>query len=89
MNQPTATSQKPIYLIVKHLASAVFVTSEPDVEPLTAGEPELELRASQIGLGYDENERVFTLHAFDAENTGENRVERRPAPARLDGDGGP
>lgn len=26
-------SQKPIYLIVKHLAGAVFVTSEPDVEP--------------------------------------------------------
>ena len=26
-------SQKPIYIIVKHLASVVFVTSEPDVEP--------------------------------------------------------
>jgi uncharacterized repeat protein (TIGR03847 family) len=44
-------------------------SNEPDVEPLAAGEPELELRASQIGLGYDENEGVFTLHAFDAEGT--------------------
>src|SRR6266545_4620436 len=45
-------------------------SSEPDVEPLAAGEPELELRASQIGLGYDENEEAFTLHAFDAQNVG-------------------
>jgi glycosyltransferase involved in cell wall biosynthesis len=26
-------SQKPIYLVVKHLADAVFVTSDPDTEP--------------------------------------------------------
>ncbi len=43
-------------------------TDEPDVEPMTMSEPEIEIRASQVGLGYDEGENAFTLHAFDAEN---------------------
>jgi uncharacterized repeat protein (TIGR03847 family) len=43
-------------------------TDEPDVEPTGLNEPALEIRASQIGLGYDEGENAFTLHAFDADN---------------------
>jgi uncharacterized repeat protein (TIGR03847 family) len=43
-------------------------TSDPDVEPLPMpSEPDIDLRASQIGLGYDEAEDLFTLHAFDAQ----------------------
>jgi uncharacterized repeat protein (TIGR03847 family) len=41
-------------------------SSEPDVEPLPIGEVfEVEFRASQIGLGYAEEDGLFAIHAFD------------------------
>jgi uncharacterized repeat protein (TIGR03847 family) len=45
-------------------------TSEPDVEPLPTGDPELEIRAGQIALGYVEEEDLFAFHAFDIERSG-------------------
>jgi uncharacterized repeat protein (TIGR03847 family) len=51
--------------------------SEPDVEPLPFPDrPDAEIRASQIGLGYDEGESAFAVHAFDAD-----KPERGQAPA--------
>ena len=40
--------------------------SEPDVEPLPFDNVfDLEFRASQIGLGYAEEDGLFAIHAFD------------------------
>jgi uncharacterized repeat protein (TIGR03847 family) len=48
---------------------------EPDVEPLPfPAQPDSEMRASQIGLGYDESESAFTVHAFDAERPASRQV---------------
>ena len=48
--------------------------NDPDVEPLPfPPEPDIDLQASQIGLGYDEAEDVFTVHAFDAERREANQ----------------
>jgi uncharacterized repeat protein (TIGR03847 family) len=41
-------------------------SKEPDVQPLPIGEAfEVEFRASQIGLGYAEEDGLFAIHAFD------------------------
>ena len=41
-------------------------STEPDVEPLPFGAVfEVEFRASQIGLGYAEEDGLFAIHAFD------------------------
>jgi uncharacterized repeat protein (TIGR03847 family) len=41
-------------------------TREPDIEPLPIGAVyNVEFRASQIGLGYVEEEGLFAIHAFD------------------------
>ena len=49
--------------------------NDPDVEPMPfPSEPELELRASQIGLGYVEDEDAFTVHAFDADRPPERQA---------------
>jgi uncharacterized repeat protein (TIGR03847 family) len=41
-------------------------SADPDVEPLPFGDVfEVEFRASQIGLGYVEQEGVFAIHCFD------------------------
>jgi uncharacterized repeat protein (TIGR03847 family) len=45
-------------------------TAEPDVEPLPIPDAfDVEFRASQIGLGYAEDEDVFAIQAFDAERS--------------------
>jgi uncharacterized repeat protein (TIGR03847 family) len=50
-------------------------TGEPDVEPLPFPEPfDMEMRASQIGLGYVEEEDVFVIQAFDAESAGSSQT---------------
>jgi uncharacterized repeat protein (TIGR03847 family) len=41
---------------------------QPDVDPTPFDEAfDVEMRASQIGLGYAEEEQRFAIHAFDAE----------------------
>ncbi len=41
-------------------------TDEPDVEPLPIGDSfDIDFRASQIGLGYAEEEGLFAIHVFD------------------------
>jgi uncharacterized repeat protein (TIGR03847 family) len=43
-------------------------TTDPDVEPDPFGAIfDVDFRASQIGLGYVEDEDVFAIHAFDIE----------------------
>ncbi len=45
-------------------------TSDPDVEPAPLPVNfELDFRAVQIGLGYQEDEDLYTLHAFGGETT--------------------
>jgi uncharacterized repeat protein (TIGR03847 family) len=42
--------------------------TEPDIEPTPFGDAfDIELRASQLALGYAEEEGLFAVHAFDAE----------------------
>jgi uncharacterized repeat protein (TIGR03847 family) len=44
-------------------------SSEPDVEPSpTPVNFEVDFRAVQIGLGYQEDEDVYTIHAFDGQS---------------------
>ena len=48
---------------------------DPDIEPQPFEERfDLEFRATQIGLGYAEEDALFAIHAFD-----ENSVAGRPA----------
>jgi uncharacterized repeat protein (TIGR03847 family) len=50
-------------------------TGEPDVEPLPFPEPmDMEMRASQVGLGYVEQDDVFVIQAFDAERAGSSQT---------------
>jgi uncharacterized repeat protein (TIGR03847 family) len=50
-------------------------SSDPDVEPDRFAERfDLEFRATQIGLGYAEEDGLFAIHAFD-----ENSAAGRPA----------
>jgi uncharacterized repeat protein (TIGR03847 family) len=50
-------------------------SAEPDVEPLPFEERfDVEFRATQIGLGYAEEDSLFAIHAFD-----ENAIRGVPA----------
>lgn len=52
-------------------------SAEPDVEPLPFPEAfDLDMRASQIGLGYVEDEDIFAIQAFDAERGEASRSPR-------------
>ena len=46
-------------------------SAEPDVEPLPIGAIfDVEFRATQIGLGYSEEDHRFAIHAFDERMVG-------------------
>jgi uncharacterized repeat protein (TIGR03847 family) len=46
-------------------------STEPDVEPIPIGAIfDVEFRATQIGLGYSEEEHLFAIHAFDERMAG-------------------
>ena len=51
--------------------------SDPDVEPTPFGDTfDVEFRASQMGLGYAEEESLFAIQAFDLESAGTAPVFR-------------
>jgi uncharacterized repeat protein (TIGR03847 family) len=52
--------------------------NDPDVEPLPiSGIATVEFTAGQLGLGYLEDEDLFTLHAFDIEHGAEGEPAMR------------